>query len=123
MRRIHQNDISTKILNENSEVFAICFHEVLARYIHKNINFCIENSIFLSDLKVTVQPQLSKTNQGLQKITTDPLAFYLIYLKYMKHVFTTKFRLTLMKSFLNINVDFAKDLMHKLPSKYDRKME
>ena len=29
----------------------------------------------------------------------------------MKDVFTTEFRLTLMKSNLNINEDFAKDLM------------
>ena len=36
----------------------------------------------------------------------------LIYLKYMKDISTTKFRLTLMKSYLNINVDFAKDLMN-----------
>ena len=49
-------------------------------------------------------PQLSKINSRLQKITTDSLAFYLIYLKYMKDVFTTKCRLTL------INVGFAKDL-------------
>ena len=39
-----QNDIPTKILKENSEVFA--------RYFHKNINFWIENPIFPSDLKV-----------------------------------------------------------------------
>ena len=39
-----QNDIPTKILEENSEVFA--------RYFHQNINFCIENSIFPSGLKV-----------------------------------------------------------------------
>ena len=42
--RKQQNDIPTKILKENSEAFA--------RYFHKNINFCIENSIFPSDLKV-----------------------------------------------------------------------
>ena len=41
---IQQNDIPTKILKENSEVFA--------RYFHKNINFYVENSIFLSELKV-----------------------------------------------------------------------
>ena len=41
---IQQNDITTKILRENSEVFA--------RYFHENINFCIKNSIFPSDLKV-----------------------------------------------------------------------
>ena len=41
----------------------------------------------------------------------------------MKDFVTTKFRLTLMKSYLNINVDFAKDLMHNTASKHDRKME
>ena len=53
---------------------------------------------------------------------TDLSAFYLIYLKYMKNVFTTKLKFTLMKSYLNINVDFAKDLIHTLPGKHDGKM-
>ena len=67
-----QNDIPTKILKENSEVFA--------RYFHKNINFCIENSIFPSDLKVAdVTPAFKKASLK----TADPLAFYLMYLKYM----------------------------------------
>ena len=35
-----------------------------------------------------------------------------MYLKYMKYVFKSKFRVTLKKFYLNINVDFAKDLMH-----------
>ena len=48
-----QNDIPTKILKENTEV--------LARYFHKNINFCIENSIFPSDLKLAdVTPAFKK---------------------------------------------------------------
>ena len=98
-----QNDIPTKILKKNSEVFA--------GYFQKNINFCIENSIFPSDLKVAdVTPAFKKKS----KTSKDnyPLAFYLIYLKYMKDVFTTKCRLTLIISYLNINVDFAKDLTH-----------
>ena len=41
---IQQNDIPTKILTEKSEVFA--------RYFHKNINFCVVISIFLSDVRV-----------------------------------------------------------------------
>ena len=36
-KSIQQNNILTKILKENSEVFA--------RHFHENINFCIENSI------------------------------------------------------------------------------
>ena len=59
---------------------------VLTRYFHKNINFCVQNSIFLPDLKVADVTPAFKKNQRLQKITTDPLAFYLIYLKYMKDV-------------------------------------
>ena len=48
-----QNNIPTKVLKENSEVFA--------RYFHKYINFCIENSIFPSDLKVSdVTPAFKK---------------------------------------------------------------
>ena len=68
MTTTQQNDIPTKVLKENSDSFA--------RYFHKNINLCIENSIFPMWL------HLSKRNQRLQKITTDPLAFCLIYLKY-----------------------------------------
>ena len=51
-----QNDIPTKILKENLEVFP--------RYFHKNINFCIENSIFPSDLKVAdVTPAFKKKSK------------------------------------------------------------
>ena len=53
-------------------------------YFHENINFCIENLIFPSDLKVADVRQLSKRNQRLQKITAEPLAFYLKDLKYIK---------------------------------------
>ena len=87
-----QIDIPAKILKENSEVFV--------RYFHKDTNLCIENSIFPSDLKVADVTPAFKRNQRLQKITTDPLAFYLIYPQYMKDAFTTK--LTLQTYFDNI---------------------
>ena len=58
MTTTQQNDIPTKVLKENSEAF----------YFHKNINLCIENSIFPSDLKVSdVAPPFkkkSKTSKG-----------------------------------------------------------
>ena len=51
--RIQQNDITTKILQKNSEVFA--------RYFRENMNICIQNSIFMSDLKVAyVTPAFEK---------------------------------------------------------------
>ena len=56
MTTIQQNDIPTKILKENSEA--------LARYFHKNIHFCIESSIFPSDLKVVdVTPAFKKKSK------------------------------------------------------------
>ena len=37
---------------------------MFARYFHKNINFCVENSIFLSDLKVAdVTPAFKKKSK------------------------------------------------------------
>ena len=101
---IQQNDIPRKILKENSAVVAIYFHE--------NINFCTENLILPSDLKVADVTPAVKKKCKTSKDNYIPLTFYLIYLKYMKDVFATKFRLTFMKSYLNINVDFTKDLMH-----------
>ena len=51
-----QNNIPTKILKENSEV--------LTRYFHRNRNFCMENSIFSSDLKVAnVTPAFKKKSK------------------------------------------------------------
>ena len=56
---IQKNDIPTKIVNEYSEV--------LARYLHKNISFSTENSIFPSDLKVAdVTPAFKKKSKTLK---------------------------------------------------------
>ena len=55
-----QDGIPTKILKENSKVFA--------RYFRENIKICFENSIFLSDLKVAdVTPAFKKKS----KTSTD----------------------------------------------------
>ena len=52
-----QNDIPTKILKENSEV--------LAGYLKKTTNFCIENSIFPFELKVAdVTPAFKKKSKA-----------------------------------------------------------
>ena len=57
---IQQNNIPTKILKENSELFA--------RYFLENMNFCIKNSIFPSALKVVDVTRdfkkKSKTSKG-----------------------------------------------------------
>ena len=60
---IQQIDIPAKILKENSKVFV--------RYFHKNTNFCFENSIFSSDLKVADVTPVFKEKSKTSKITTD----------------------------------------------------
>ena len=77
----------------------------------KTLNYVLRTH-FLSDLTAADVTQFSKRIQRLQKMTTDQLVFYLIYLKYMKDAFTCKYRLIWMKSYLNINVDFVKGLLH-----------
>ena len=47
-------------------------------------------------------PRKFEINQRLWKTTTDPLAFYWIYLRHMKDVTTAKSRLSLMKVYLNV---------------------
>ena len=98
-----QNDIPTKILKGNSELFA--------RYFHKNINFCIEDSIFPSDLKVVDVTPAFKKKSKTSKDNYRPSSI-LSNISKMKDVFATKCRLALIISHLNIHVGFAKDLMH-----------
>ena len=92
-----QNDIPTKIIKENSEVFA--------RYFHETINFCIENLIFPSDLKVaTVTPAFKKKSKT-SKENYRPISISPNIPKIYEGVFTTKCRLNWLISYLNINVD------------------
>ena len=58
-----------------------------------------------SYLKVVhVTPAFKNKSKTSKDKPADPLAFYLIDLKYMKDVFTTKFKLTLMISYLKISM-------------------
>ena len=98
-----QNDIPTKILKENSELFA--------RYFHKNVDFCIENSIFPSDLRVVDVTPAFKKKSKTSKDNYRPSSI-LSNISKLKDVFATKCRLALIISHLNIHVGFVKDLMH-----------
>ena len=61
-----QNDIPAKILKENSKAFARCFH--------KNINFCNENSIFPSYLKVADVTPAFKKKSNTSKDNYRPIS-------------------------------------------------
>ena len=101
-----QFSISIKILKENSEV--------LARDIHGNINLCIRDLVFASDLELVDLTAVFKKKSTTSKDNHRPIRFYLIYLRYTKDLFAVKSRLSSMKSPLNIGVDFAKDFMRKM---------
>ena len=77
-----QSDIPTKILRENSEFFT--------RFFNSNINQCLEVDIFPSDLKTADVTPAYKKNLNILKIITDQSVYFLIYLRYMKDVFTNK---------------------------------
>ena len=47
---------------------------MFARYFHKNLNFCIENSIFPSDLKVTDVPPAFKKKSKTSKDNYRPIS-------------------------------------------------
>ena len=91
-------------MKENSEVFG--------RYVHEYINLSIDNSIFPTDLKVVDVTPVFKKKSKTSKDNYRPISIYLIYLKHMKDVLPTKFKLTLMKYYLNVKVHCAKDSMH-----------
>ena len=73
MKATQENHIPKKLWKKISEV--------LARYFYININFCIENLIFPSDLK-TANVTIIHRNQRLWKINAHQLAFSLLCLKY-----------------------------------------
>ena len=58
-----QSDIPTKILIEKSEYFWL--------YFHKNINDCLEQSLFPHDLKLADVAPIYKKKSKASKVTLD----------------------------------------------------
>ena len=58
-----QSDIPTKILIERSEYFWL--------YFHKNINDCLEQSLFPHDLKLADAAPIYKKKSKASKVTID----------------------------------------------------
>ena len=85
---------------------------MFARCFHKNMNFCIANSIFPSDLKVTDVTPAFKKKSKTSKDNHRPMSILpnisKIYERYLCNQMQTYFD----DIYLNINVDFAKGLMH-----------
>ena len=98
-----QTDIPTKLLKLNSKYFS--------KFIVENLNFCIVNSEFPSDLKLADVIPIYKKNSKHSKYNYRSVAFYLTFQKYMKGQSTNNYNLILKIYFLNFNVDFEKVIM------------
>ena len=108
---IQKNDIPTKIVNEYSEV--------LARYLHKNISLCTENSIFPSDLNVADVTPAFKKKSKTSKDNYRPISILpnisKIYERCLYNQMQTYFDILLTK--------YQCGFRTALPSKHDGRME
>ena len=99
-----QNDIPTKILKKNSEVFA--------GYFQKNINFCIENSIFPSDLKVADVTPAFKKKSKTSKDNYRPISILPNISKIYERCLYNQMQTYFDNILSNYQCRFRKDLMH-----------
>ena len=81
---------------------------MFARYFHKNINFCIENSIFPSDLKVADVTPAFKKKSKTSKDNYRPISI----LPNISKIYERCLYNQMQAYFDDICVDFVKDLMH-----------
>ena len=77
-------DILTKLIKENSDIFA--------DFIFENLNDSISHPVFPSALKLANITPVHKKIQKVKKIITGPSVVYQIYLKYMKGFSLNKFQ-------------------------------
>ena len=75
-------DTPTKLIKENSDIFA--------DFIFENLKDCIAKSLFPSSLKNAIITQFINKVQKLQKIIIDLPVFCQIFLKYMTVSYSNK---------------------------------
>ena len=98
-------DIPTKLIKENSDIFA--------DFIFENLNDSISHSVFPSALKLANITPVHKKDSKSKKDHCSSVS-YKIYLKYMKGFSLNKFQNILNNFFPNINVDSEKVLVHNI---------
>ena len=75
LKTTHSNDIPTKFVKENYNIFAA--------FITENFNNMIKNSVFLDSLKQADIKPLYKKGSRNEKESYKPVSIYLTYLKFM----------------------------------------
>ena len=94
-----REDIPTKIIKNNSDIFS--------KFFQANLNNTVETSTFPEQLKYAEMKPVFK-NPELTRKTIDQSVFFLIYLKFRKGVSTGNWRNIFRHCYLNINVVFGK---------------
>ena len=99
-------DIPTKLIKENSDIFA--------DFIFENLNDSISQSVFPSALKLASITPVHKKDSKSKNIISGPLVSYQVFLKRMKGFSLNKFQNILNNFFPNINVDSEKVSVHNI---------
>ena len=106
-KTIQKDNIPTKIIEENMDIMSNMFHD--------NINKFFSESFFPDDLKraeiISILKKDIKEDSKNLKENIDQEAFYLIYLRFMKHVCATNYPVILKIFFHIISSAFTKLLV------------
>ena len=106
-KTIQKDNIPTKIIEENMDIMSNMFHD--------NINKFFSESFFPDDLKraeiIPIFKKDIKEDSKNLKEKIDQEAFYLIYLRFMKHVCATNYPVILKIFFHFISSAFTKLLV------------
>ena len=99
-KAVQSNDIPTKLVKE--------FGCLFSKYIATSVQRCITGGTFVNAFKKAKVWLIYKKTEKQKNLITDPLAFFQMYPKFMKDVYTSKCIPILTKYSLNINVVFVK---------------
>ena len=98
-------DAPTKILKENADIFA--------DFLHTSFNEFVKKSEFPSALKqANITPVFKKGEGDCKNNYRDQLVFCLMFLRYLKELFSGKYQIIWIHSFQSINVNLGKDIAH-----------
>ena len=102
----HSNDVPTKIVKANADLFSIFASNVF--------NESVISCKFLSVLNWLMLNQSIKKHQGLKKLTIDQLVYYRTSQKFLKDACIDKCQNILKLCYQNFNVVSEKDIAPKI---------
>ena len=95
----HSNDVPTKIVKENDDLFSI--------FVSNAFNESVISCKLLSVLKLADVKPIHKKTQGLKKLTINQIVYYLTFQKILKDACIDKFR-NISKLCYQISIGFRK---------------